>query len=586
MTFLTQPKRARSICRNRDGNVAMIFALSIIPIFAVAGLAIDFQNTTSRKVKVQAAIDASVIAGARSMQAGASEDEIRVEMNSYIENMISVEGSSLSCDEADIIFPQGTQDVQVDIKCYQKTTLSAVIGQDEIEFDVSSTSTWGIAKLDIAFMFDVSGSMNDDNRLADLKTSTLEAIDILLPEDALPEVIEYTRVAMSTYNTMVDAGSFFEDVTGVSKTRTYTHDVMVEYDDHDEGNSNNHFSVELWDTKNDEFIMEFGDGATIYLSEDDLEDLGMVVDVKQWGSYDDDDVESMLLDLDGPVNAYRLENIAPYAVFGDWYGNLYNNDMEHGEYEFTYRVYKKNNAKNQIFKRDIEFEIVLNEQAETKSKTITSSCVWERDGDEAFTAAKPDDGSYLAHKTAWFVEDNSSSGGYWETGTPERDEWYYSGDECRAFAPVELTNNRTTLINYVNSLSADGGTAGHQGVAWSWYLIAPEWTDLFSQSAAPMAYDEPDSIKAVILMTDGEFNSEIFGDQGTSAEQAKALCDSMKLKDVVVYSVALQAPPEGQAVLEYCSSGPEYYHLAQNGQELIDAYRGIATSLSDLRIKF
>ena len=277
MTFLTQPKRARSICRNRDGNVAMIFALSIIPIFAVAGLAIDFQNTTSRKVKVQAAIDASVIAGARSMQAGASEDEIRLEMNSYMENMISVEGASLSCDEADIIFPQGTQDIQVDITCYQQTTLSAIIGKDVIEFDVSSTSTWGIAKLDVAFMLDVSGSMNSNNRLSNLKTSTHEALDILLPEDALPEIIENTRIAMSTYNSMVDAGDFFEDVAGVPKTRTYSHEIGGEVSEPQEGDFDDNFRVLLWDADTDQPITEIGDGSVVSVAENQRDDLSITV---------------------------------------------------------------------------------------------------------------------------------------------------------------------------------------------------------------------------------------------------------------------------------------------------------------------
>ena len=60
----------------------------------------------------------------------------------------------------------------------------------------------------------------------------------------------------------------------------------------------------------------------------------------------------------------------------------------------------------------------------------------------------------------------------------------------------------------------------------------------------------------------------------------------MKDKDIVVYSVALQAPDAGKAILEYCASGPEFYFDAQNGQQLTDAYRAIATSLSDLRIKY
>jgi len=58
----------------------------------------------------------------------------------------------------------------------------------------------------------------------------------------------------------------------------------------------------------------------------------------------------------------------------------------------------------------------------------------------------------------------------------------------------------------------------------------------------------------------------------------------MRLEDIKVYAVALNAPTAGQQALAYCATGPEYYFEPENGAELTDAYRQIATSISDLRI--
>ena len=58
---------------NESGQVAIIFALSIIPVFAVAGFALDFQNTIKKKQKVQLVVDSAVLAAARLKQTGASE---------------------------------------------------------------------------------------------------------------------------------------------------------------------------------------------------------------------------------------------------------------------------------------------------------------------------------------------------------------------------------------------------------------------------------------------------------------------------------------------------------------------------------
>ncbi|HIK63764.1 MAG TPA: VWA domain-containing protein, partial [Henriciella marina] len=126
---------------------------------------------------------------------------------------------------------------------------------------------------------------------------------------------------------------------------------------------------------------------------------------------------------------------------------------------------------------------------------------------------------------------------------------------------------------------------GHQGIAWGWYLISPEWDGIFDSNAKPLPYNEPDTTKAMIIMTDGEFNNHLYGSQGNSTEQARALCDSIKEKGVVIFTIAFQAPESGEDVLSYCASSTEHAFKASNGAELKASYQSIATSISDLRIK-
>jgi len=125
---------------------------------------------------------------------------------------------------------------------------------------------------------------------------------------------------------------------------------------------------------------------------------------------------------------------------------------------------------------------------------------------------------------------------------------------------------------------------------WGWYLISPHWGDIWvdqaGEDARPFDYDEPDTSKALIMMTDGSFNERFHGEQGTSSEQAIATCDTAKANGIVIYTVAFQAPSDAAATLEACASGPEYSHTPDNATELEEAYKEIATSISDLRIKF
>ena len=188
----------------------------------------------------------------------------------------------------------------------------------------------------------------------------------------------------------------------------------------------------------------------------------------------------------------------------------------------------------------------------------TTTCVFQRTGSEKFTDAAPGEDQYM---------------------TPAS---YWDRNDCRDAEPVPLTNDRGTLTTYIDSLDPNGGTAGHLGVAWGWYMLSPEWTD--ELPSPPRDYDQPDTVKAMILMTDGSFNATINNSQGSSTWQAKQLCDNIKDKGVIIYAVAFQAPSSGEETLNYCASGPEFFFDPQSSEELTQSYQAIATSISDLRL--
>lgn len=175
-------------------------------------------------------------------------------------------------------------------------------------------------------------------------------------------------------------------------------------------------------------------------------------------------------------------------------------------------------------------------------------CVTERSGSQAFTDASP-------------------------TVEPVTDKTY----SCPSASILALTDNATALKAKVDALSAGGRTAGHLGIAWSWYLISPRWAGFWPAGSKPKA-SGASTRKAVVLMTDGEFNEYYTSGQGNSAKQAKNLCANMKDDDVLVYAVAFQAPSSAQELLEECSSGAGYYFEPDDSEALKEAYRAIADS--------
>ena len=252
-------------------------------------------------------------------------------------------------------------------------------------FTIESGSEYGIDKIDVAFMFDVSGSMNSSNRLSNLKIAAQDAVDILLPIDASPDVIEKTRLAMVSYNGMVDAGDFFEDVTGVTPTRTYTHTIAAGYGAGDltTGSTFDDFLIGLYDTDTGELISEIGEDAVIEVQDHQDDDLTIAVTLNP--SHDlYGQVESMRMELSGTEYKKKNENVEPYALYGDsGLSNMTGQAWDMGDFTLRLRAYSKNNRKGtKLFDETFDFTLVAEggSEPETKSYTLTSTCVWERDG--------------------------------------------------------------------------------------------------------------------------------------------------------------------------------------------------------------
>jgi hypothetical protein len=162
---------------------------------------------------------------------------------------------------------------------------------------------------------------------------------------------------------------------------------------------------------------------------------------------------------------------------------------------------------------------------------------------------------------------------------------------------MPLSKDVLALKHALNGFAPSGGTAGHIGLAWGWYLLSPQWAGLYPAASIPKPYTDPKAIKAVLLMTDGMFNTSYFNGaiNTTSPTQALALCDGMKAAGIKIYTVglelALNGPPDdanARALLGACASpdgsgGTEFYDVA-NGANLGDAFTKIAGKLSHLRL--
>ena len=176
-----------------------------------------------------------------------------------------------------------------------------------------------------------------------------------------------------------------------------------------------------------------------------------------------------------------------------------------------------------------------------------------------------------------------------------------------AYAPLEFTHNPITVNSEVtrpgNNLEVAlvvDNTGSMAGAPLS--------------SLQPAAYGTEKLIKAVILMTDGAFNTAYCkgvvsgpssaqdGSAGAnnthaacaspnadSFTQAQTLCNNMKAApyNVVIYTVAFLHggnDPQAQAILANCATDASHAYVPSTGASLQVAFQSIAADLNKLRI--
>jgi len=593
VSYSAMAQHLESFARNKGGNIAMMWGLMTLPFMAMLALAVDVNNVANHRQAAQSALDSALLAAARhGIEGDATQAEMEAELSNYFSALMTTNGG-VQCQTPDMAPNMAGGIVAAGVTCTSETLMSGLMGREQIDYEVDAEVNFGIGKIDVAFVFDVSGSMDDDvsgntvitvcdndgencqnvpasTRMEALKAAAKAGVSQLLTANG--DDRDDVRIAMVSYNQAVNAGVYFKAVTGVDPTRTYAYDedqaVVM-----DPGNAHNHIFVGLYDTRDNRLIATLHDDSVVEIPAAYAGHLAISAEIKSSsGKYGKD--ESMVLEAtsNGGWMETRTENAAPYALYGDNGGDFHDGFIPTNEWVRLYaQVYDQDNGNgDRISRNKFDFRIDIREEGEAPILTIEDTCTYERgNGGHWDRTTAPGPGKYLTADEVTFDEDSQS--------------WTVPAG-CSSATPLALTADQAILDAYINALPTGGGTAGHLGVAWGRYLIAPEWSAVWPVSSKPIDYHEPDARKIIIMMTDGQFNRTYHDEHGTSFEQAMDHCDRSKEQGVIIYTISFDAPEDAQAALDYCSSGVDYAFDVNNGQELLDAYTAIANRISDLRL--
>lgn len=618
-------KRARAFLRRLTaearGNVAMIFALSVPALLLMTMGGVDIHRASTVRMGLQDALDAAALAAARSPYTRA-EDIQRVGMSALEANMAAY--PNIARPTATFVLNENNI-VIADAKVLIDTVVAGLVlppyGQfldKQLEIGVHSEVNRSSKDVEVALVLDITGSMTG-SRITSLKAAAIDLVDTVVQDQQAPY---YSRMAVIPYSMGVNLGRYANGArgtltqsvgitgaawsTGTSRSIsgvTRANPGVVTATNHGFATGDfvwisdvrgmtqlngrayrvvridaNRFSLQVW-SSNRWNNLSTSSGYSAYSSSGSatkclLEHCSVVVTAPNHGLQDGSGVYITdargMSQLNGEYIVTRLSS-STYSINetgGGW-----------GAYTGGGRSWCGDDG--------CEWRVFYNMNGGVK-RLPSSTCVSERTGSHAYTDASP--------ATARVGRNYPAARGYTN-----------SVNACPDSEIQPLSASKSTLKSLINGMEIGGSTAGQIGAAWGWYTVAPTFNALWPSNAAG-EYKPENLLKAVILMTDGEFNTPYFEgviarDAGSGSgattdhinqnaangdpfAQTLRLCNAMKNRDVIVYTVGFQVASTGEAarLMRDCASGPSFAYLPASNADLSDAFRAIGRDITRLRI--
>ena len=201
----------------RDGNIAIMFALCLVPMLAGAGIAIDFIRASAVRSLLVEAADSGVLAAARAklLDGALTEAQASAIARRYFDSNQGNAGD-VQIDSFKFKFDADTEEYTLNITGRMRTAVLGVIGNDYVPLDISSSvnaSTPG--PVEVALVLDNTGSMSG-SKIQALRTSASSLVNILLQDSsgdfkvALVPFAQYVNVGTA------NAGASWVDVPSLT----------------------------------------------------------------------------------------------------------------------------------------------------------------------------------------------------------------------------------------------------------------------------------------------------------------------------------------------------------------------------------
>ena len=613
---------ARRAAHDTAGNVAMLFGLAMPVLILMTFGGVDVHRISTVRVNLQDALDAATLAAARSPYT-TDADLKRIGLAALEANLQNYPDIQLLADQTtftlvgDVVVADAKVEVQtlvanIVLPPYGKLLDDTLPVKGHSEVDRSSRN------IEVALALDITGSMAGE-KLSDLKIAAKQLVDLVVQPVQTPY---YSKVALVPWSNAVNPGSSYltsargpvvgstnvtgavMNLIGTPKTITgATKDRPVVVTSNDHGFSNGDV---VWIT-----------GATGMTQ---LNNKPYVVTNKT-------------------TNTFQLYTLSGNRVNGSSYGTYSGNAKvqrcQNNDCSITITTQAGHGLANNNYVyfsevgglRDTNGNSVVNGRSflvgnvtqytftieppdgQSISPYTSGGRAWCAQAGCTWYAFEDTTGDLQTFQVSPCVTERTGNDRYTDAsaGVAKVGRHYPSeSGQCLGNAIMPLSTDKSAIKSRIDAFVATGGTAGQIGIGWGWYMVSPTFSALWGGSGQAAAYNPARTLKAVVIMTDGEFNTPYctgvlardagYGSGGTRIDcdaengdpfsQSRALCTAMKAEGIIVYTVGFQITAGGDAaeVLEDCASSRDKFFMPSSGGDLSEAFAAIGRDITKLRI--
>lgn len=171
---------ASRFAHDRRGNIAVIFAFSLMPMLGLVGAAVDYSRATNARTAMQAALDTTALMISKDA-AGMTAAQVSSKAQSYF-TALYTHSEVVNVSVTAVYTPPSSSaaaNIAMTGSGRVNTNFMRLAGFPTIDFKTASTATWGNTKTRVAIALDVTGSMASSGKMDAMKVAAKNLIDTL-----------------------------------------------------------------------------------------------------------------------------------------------------------------------------------------------------------------------------------------------------------------------------------------------------------------------------------------------------------------------------------------------------------------------